>query len=85
MQIAEFRAAVLVALGIGAAWATGFDLWAQWGISSRAGWLGTTLTGVILGGIAHAWHAVLGLFSGMSRTVTDEAASLEQTQGLRAA
>ena len=26
----EFRAAVLVALGIAAAWATGFNLWALW-------------------------------------------------------
>jgi hypothetical protein len=80
----EFRAAVLVALGIAAAWATGFNLWALWGISSRADWLGTTLTGVILGGIAYAWHEVLSLFSGVSRKVTDEAATMEQSQ-LRAA
>jgi len=54
------------------------------GISSRADWLGTTLTGVILGGIAYAWHEVLSLFSGVSRKVTDEAATMEQSQ-LRAA
>jgi len=84
LRINEFRAAVMVALGIAAAWAVGFDLWALWGISSRAGWLGTTLTGVILGGIAYTWHVILTLFSGVSRKVTDEAATMEQTQ-LRAA
>jgi hypothetical protein len=84
LRINEFRAAVLVALGIAAAWATGFNLWSLWGISSRTGWLGTTLTGVILGGIAYAWHEVLSLFSGVSRKVTDEAATMEQSQ-LRAA
>ena len=85
LKVAEFRAAVLVILGIAAAWATWFDLWVQWGITTRAGWLSTTLTGAMLGGIAYAWYAILGLFSGMSRKVTDEAANLEQTQGLRAA
>jgi hypothetical protein len=84
LRINEFRAVVLVGLGIAAAWATSFDLWALWGISSRAGWLGTTLTGVILGGIAYAWHVILTLFSGVSRKVTDEAATMEQSQ-LRAA
>ena len=84
LRINEFRAVVLVGLGIGAAWVVGFDLWAQWGMDSRAGWLGTTLTGIILGGIAYAWHVILTLFSGVSRKVTDEAATMEQTQ-LRAA
>ena len=84
LMINEFRAVVLVGLGIAAAWVVGFDLWAQWGIASRAGWLGTTLTGVILGGIAYAWHVILTLFSGVSRKVTDEAATMEQSQ-LRAA
>jgi hypothetical protein len=37
LRINEFRAVVLVGLGIAAAWATSFDLWAQWGIGSRAG------------------------------------------------
>lgn len=84
LRINEFRAVVLVGLGIAAAWVVGFDLWALWGISSRVGWLGTTLTGVILGGIAYAWHVILTLFAGVSRKVTDEAASMEQSQ-LRAA
>ena len=84
LRINEFRAVVLVGLVIAAAWATSFDLWAQWGIGSRAGWLGTTLTGVILGGLAYAWHVILTLFAGVSRKVTDEAATMEQSQ-LRAA
>ncbi|HEX9122292.1 MAG TPA: hypothetical protein VF984_02875 [Actinomycetota bacterium] len=85
IRIPEFRALVLVGLGVGAAWATGFNVWSLWGISSRAGWLGTTLTGVMLGGIGYAWHVTLGLFSGLVRKVTDEATTMERTQGLRAA
>ncbi|MFB3739149.1 MAG: hypothetical protein ACE14W_09335 [Candidatus Velamenicoccus archaeovorus] len=81
----EVRTLVLVGLGIAAAWATGFDVWSPWGISSRAGWLGTTLTGVMLGGVAYGWHVILGLFSSWYRTVTDEATTIERSQGLRAA
>jgi hypothetical protein len=85
LKITEFRALILAGLGIGAAWVTDFDIWSLWGISTRADWLGTTLTGVIIGGIAYAWHVILTLFSGVSRKVTDEAATMEKSQGLRAA
>lgn len=84
-KIPELRALVLVGLGIAAAWATGFNVWALWGISARAGWLGTTLTGVMLGGVAEIWHALFGLSFGLLRKVTDEATTMERTQGLRAA
>jgi hypothetical protein len=85
VRMPEVRAVVLVGLGIAAAWATGFNVWTLWGISSRAGWLGTTLTGVILGGIGLVWHVLMTLLAGVGRKVTDEATTIERSQGLRAA
>lgn len=81
----EFRAVVLVALGVALAWITGFDLWELWGFDARADWIGVSATGIILGGIAYAWHVVLGVFNGLLRKVNDEAESIEKTQGLRPA
>ncbi|HZP90368.1 MAG TPA: hypothetical protein VFC04_05160 [Actinomycetota bacterium] len=80
----EVRALVFLGLGIIAAWVMDFGLWREWAMTTRAGWLDTTLTGVILGGIAHVWHVLLGFVEGMSRKVADEASTIERTQ-LRAA
>ncbi|MFN8232392.1 MAG: hypothetical protein U0V56_02540 [Actinomycetota bacterium] len=85
MGIPELHTVLLVGLGIGLAWAVNFDIFADWGLAARAGWVGVTMTGIILGGIAYAWGVVFGLFSGVLRKVNDEAATMEQTQGLRAA
>lgn len=74
---------LLAVLGIGAAWITNFSIWELWGVPVRAEWLGITLTGLALGGLAMAWHEVLRLISGMERKVHDEAATLEKTEGLR--
>lgn len=73
----EFFAIVAVALGVGLAWLADFNLWAQWHLPLRYGWVGTTLTGLALGGWAVLSHAVLGLFAGISRKVYDEAEVLE--------
>jgi hypothetical protein len=80
----EVRALVFLGLGIIAAWAMDFGLWREWAMPTRVQWLDTTLTGVILGGVAHVWHVLLRFIEGLSRKVTDEAATIERTQ-LRAA
>lgn len=82
--VPEVRALVFLGLGIIAAWVMDFGLWREWQMSTRADWLDVTLTGVIIGGIAHAWHVLLGFVGGLSRKVTDEATTIERTQ-LRAA
>jgi hypothetical protein len=75
--------ALLVVLGIGAAWITDFNVWGLWGVAVRADWIGVTLTGLALGGLALAWHEVLRLVAGMERKLNDEAATLEKAEGLR--
>lgn len=76
----ELRAVVLVGIGIGLAWAVNFNLWSLWHFPARAGWLGVTLTGLMIGGAAYFWTVVLGFFSGLLRKFHDEAAALEKTE-----
>jgi hypothetical protein len=74
-----------MAVGVALAWATGFDFWELWGEKIRAAWLGITLTGVALGGLAYLWHEVIRLFTGLERKTNDEAEALEARQLHRAA
>jgi len=85
LRVPELMAALLVGLGIGLAWVVNFDLFLDWGLPARAGWVGVTMTGIILGGIAYAWDVVFRLGTSMMRKVNDEAATMEKTEGLRAA
>ena len=82
-RIPELWAAAFVALGVAFAWITGFDVWRLWGMHARADWVAITTTGIMLGGVALAWHALLGLSSGLLRKVNDEAATMERDQGLQ--
>jgi len=79
----EWWVALLVALGIVTAWITDFNMWGLWGVAVRADWIGVTLTGLALAGLATAWHEVLRLLSGLERKLRDEAATLEKAEGLR--
>ncbi len=83
-RIPEVRALVFLGLGIIAAWVMDLGLWREWEMPTRAGWLDVTLTGFMIGGLAHAWHVLLGFIGGLSRKVADEATTIERTQ-LRAA
>ncbi len=84
-RVPEVWAILGVALGIALAWIIDFDVFRAWGLNARAGWIGVSMTGVILGGIADFWHFVLGLFSVIVRKVGDEARSIERSEGLRVA
>src|SRR6266496_3736068 len=77
----EYRAMTMVVLGVLGAWLADFDLWAGWGVPVRKHWVGIVLTGLAIGGLAHAWHEVLGFFTGLVRKTNDEAAALEKSQG----
>ena len=76
----EFRAFMLVGLGVGLAWAADFNLWSVWNLHPRANWLGITLSGAFIGEGAYFWHVTLGFFSGLLRKFHDEAATLEKSE-----
>jgi hypothetical protein len=79
----ELWATVLVGLGVGAAWLADFDVWQLWGIPVREDWIGVTLTGMMIGGIALAYRGVGRLLSTFSRKIADEAETLEKEKSLR--
>jgi hypothetical protein len=79
----QLWAVLILALGIGTAWIADFDVWRLWGLPVRWAWVGTTLTGVMLAGLAGVWHELLGLFTGLGRKYQDEAARIEKAEGLR--
>ncbi len=79
----EVWAFVLLALGVGGAWLVNLNLFAAWGITTRANWIGVTLTGLMIAGAAYFWKEVLSFFEGISRKLTDEAVTLEKTEHLR--
>ncbi|KOT90144.1 hypothetical protein ADK70_17905 [Streptomyces rimosus subsp. pseudoverticillatus] len=79
----EFWAFAFVALGVGTAWLANFDLFGIWGLTARNDAIGITLTGFLIAGAGYFWREVLRFFTGLSRKLSDEAASLEKTQQLR--
>jgi hypothetical protein len=79
----EFRAIVAVGLGVGLAWVADLNMWSLWELPVRDTWIGVTITGVALAGIALFWHHILGYVAGLERKHNDEAAALEKTEGLR--
>lgn len=80
---AEIWAFILVALGVGAAWLINFNLFSAWGIPVRNSEIAVTITGIMVAGVGYFWREILGLFRGLSRKLTDQAASLEKTEHLR--
>ena len=49
----------------------------------RADWIGVTVSGLVVAGIALFWREVLGLIGSLFRKYADEAAELERQHGLR--
>jgi len=81
----RFTMLAMAVLGVLGAWLADFDLWQLWDVPVRAEWIGIVLTGILLGGLAHGWHVLLGFVSGITRKANDEADVLEQTRTLKAA
>ena len=73
----------LVALGAGTAWLTNLNLFSAWSIPVRNSEIAVTVTGVLLAGVAYFWREILGLFGGLYRKFTDEARTIERSEGLR--
>ena len=65
------------AMGVALAWLAGFDMWTLFHVHVRADWVGTTLTGVALGGGALFCHSFTSFFAGLHRKLDDQAEVLE--------
>ena len=58
--------------GIGIAWAADLSMFAGFGIGLRTPWMGTVATGLVIGGLACAWHEVLRALASHSVRLNDE-------------
>jgi hypothetical protein len=82
-QLPGAWAAMLVALGIGAAWLTNLNLFSVWSIPVRNSAIAVTVTGILIAGAGYFWREVLGLFGGLYRKYTDESRIMEKSETLR--
>lgn len=69
--IARVRTLTTFVLAVAAVVALDFSVFTGFGITVREHWLGTVVTGLIVGSLAPAWQAVLGWF-GTSETSVPE-------------
>lgn len=81
----DVTAALAILVGIGLAYAAGFDMWGAWGVHIRTLWLGEALTGVALGGSAMALRSMVGFFTGLFRKFNDQADAMERQELRRVA
>ncbi len=59
--------------GIGIVWAADLSMFAGFGIDLRTPWMGVVITGLVIGGLACAWHEVLKAVATHAGTVNDQA------------
>jgi uncharacterized membrane protein (DUF441 family) len=59
--------------GIGIAWAADLSMFAGFGIDLRTPWMGAVITGLVIGGLACAWHVVLKALATHAGRVNDQA------------
>jgi uncharacterized membrane protein (DUF441 family) len=63
--------------GIGIAWAADVSMFAGFGIDLRTPWMGAVFTGLVIGGLACAWHEVFKALATHARKVNDQATGSE--------
>ncbi len=82
----EFKPLTQLVLGVAFAWIANLNLWTGFSVGQlRADWIGVTITGLALGGIAFFFDAVIGLFAGLDRKIEDQATQLEHSDLKRVA
>jgi hypothetical protein len=63
--------------GIGIAWAADLSMFAGFGVDLRTPWMGAVITGLVIGGLACAWHEVLKALGTHAGRVNDQATESE--------
>jgi LytS/YehU family sensor histidine kinase len=82
----ELKPLVQLILGIALAWIANVNLWSGFSVANlRAGWIGVTVTGLALGGIAFFFDAIVGFFAGLHRKIEEQAVQLERSDLKRVA
>ena len=77
--LTSFDALTACGLGVLGAYLADFDAFAGWNIPVREAWIGTVLTGLFIGGLAHVWREAMGMLHGVARKSNDEAEVIEQS------
>jgi hypothetical protein len=62
--------------GIGVAWVADLSMFAGFGIDLRTPWMEVVATGLVIGGLAYAWHEVLGVLAAYTRR-NDQATKIQ--------
>jgi hypothetical protein len=85
-RLREARAFLALSWGVGLAWLANLNMWSGWSIGNlRYGWVGVTMTGLALGGVAVLGYAIFGLFAGLHRKFEDQAEEIERAELRRVA
>ena len=71
------RALITLALGVVTAFVLDYSLFAGWGIEVSNTDVATTVTGLMIGGMAYVWHYAIGLVEATGRVRRDEARETE--------
>jgi hypothetical protein len=72
--------------GVGLAWLANFNMWTGWSIAQlRYDWVGVTITGIAVGGVALLTHALVAFFAGLNRKFDDQAEQIERSDLRRVA
>lgn len=64
-------------IGVGYAFLASYSLYAAWGVSVRSSWVGTTMTGLFMAGIAGGWHELLEVMREWAHRYHGEATEIE--------
>jgi hypothetical protein len=71
------KAFITLAVGVIAAEILDYSVFAGWGVTFRADWMGPVFTGLVIGSMAYVWHNLLGAVEAYGRRNRDQAREIE--------
>ena len=73
--IAKVRTLTTFVLAVAAVLALDYSVFSGFGITVREEWIGTVVTGLIVGSLAAAWDAILGWFGASNEVGTERSSA----------